>query len=374
MEIRLNKFMTLMAALAAVVVLTMTQCLAAFGMETGTYLVTVTPSYTNPVTGGVDDPGNNEAIGQGMTERMCGSTGLLEVDSSGQMYLTVRYYLSQFIRNVTFEEGNGKSYSSVSYQEMQKKAAQDGAADISDKYGYTDYRIPISSIDSVFRGKAYIDAMGRDVVYFFTISSPVPGSGDFVTGGVAQGKSAQAGQSAEELSQTVVIAGQTTGQTSEQTTGQSADTEEADRAWVLAEEDELNDLQQEDAENGSGEANDPVTGIPIKAEADAAAAVVTKEGPLTETVSYHLDTNYDLSTVPLDEARKAIEPILDEAVGITNSNEKIQKSMASVSAPAAERNPNQTIMVVLVTAAVVLLVQFMAAGIKHKVNNRRLKS
>ena len=369
MERRLNyKIISRLTALAAVLVLSFTQSLTAFGMETGVYLVTVKPSYTNPVTGGVDDPGNNEAIGQGMTERMCGAAGLLEVDSSGQMYLTVRYYLSQFIRNVSFEEGNGKSYSSATYQEMQKKAAQDGAADISDKYGYTDYRIPISNINSVFRGKAYIDAMGRDVVYFFTISDPVPGSGDFVTGGVAQGKAAQAGQPAEELSQTVMIS-------AGKAAGQSTDTEEIDRAWVLADEDEIDALLPDEAVNGIGDVDDPVTGIPLKADADpAAGAVVIQEKQQAEPVSYHLDTQYDLSAVPLQEARKTIQPILEKAVGITNEADGLQKSKASVSVPAMERNPNQTIMVVLVTVAVVLLAQFMAAGIIQKVINRRLRS
>lgn len=355
-----------MTAFAVMFVLSMTQILTSFGMETGTYLVTVTPSYTNPVTGGTDDPGHNEAIGQGMTERMCADTGLLEVDSSGQMYLTVRYYLSQFIRNVGFEEGDGRSYSSMSYQEMQKRAARDGAADISDKYGFTDYRIPISNINSVFRGKAYIDAMGRDVIYFFTISNPVPGSGDFVTGGSAQGQSA-AGRSAEKLSQSVVINGG-------QTAVPDAGTEEADRAWVPAEEDEITGLRSDETENGSGDADDPVTGIPMKAAADSAAAAVMQDVRQTEPVSYHLDTNYDLSAVSLEEARKAVEPMLEKAVGITNSSEEIQKSMASVSAPAAERNPNQTIMVVLVTAAVVLLAQFLFTGIKQKVRSRRSES
>lgn len=371
MERRLYKLLTLMMAFTAVLVLSVTQSLTVFGMDSGVYLVTVKPSYTNPVTGGVDDPGHNEAIGQGMTERMCSSSGLLEVDSSGQMYLTVRYYLSQFIRNVSFEEGNGKSYSSVTYREMQTKAAQDGASDISDKYGYTDYRIPISSIDSVFRGKAYIDAMGRDVVYFFTISNPVPGSGDFITGGAAQGKASQAAQQAAELSQTVVIsAGQIAGSNAGQTNG----TEESDRAWVLADESEIYDLTLEEAVNGSGNVNDPVTGIPMKAAADPAAVVEIQEIQQAERVIYHLDTKYDLSAVSVEEARKTIEPILDKAVGITNTTKTMQKSMASVSASAAERNPNQTIMVVLVTAAAVLLAQFMVTGIKQKVNNRRLRS
>ena len=87
--------------LAGVMTLTLTMGIGAvrpvtaWATEEGTYL------------------GNNEAIGQGMTERMCGSTALLEVEGSGTMYLTVRYYLSQFISDVTFEERDGGSFTEL---------------------------------------------------------------------------------------------------------------------------------------------------------------------------------------------------------------------------------------------------------------------
>ena len=92
-------------ALTAAVILSALPAQKVFGaQDPGTYTVTVTPTYRDPVTGDIEDPGNNEAIGQGMTENLCGSTGLLEVAEDGTTYLTVRYYLDQFIGDVTFEE------------------------------------------------------------------------------------------------------------------------------------------------------------------------------------------------------------------------------------------------------------------------------
>ena len=152
----------------------------AWALPKGNYLVTVSPSYRDPESGEIEDPGNNEAIGQGMTEKLCGRSGLLEVGEGGEMYLTVRYYLSQFVRDVSFEERSGVSFSPLSFQEMQTRAPREGADNIDEKYGYTDYRMKVKSMDSVFRGKAYIEPMGRNVVYFFRFGNPVPGSGDFV--------------------------------------------------------------------------------------------------------------------------------------------------------------------------------------------------
>lgn len=49
-----------------------------------------------------------------MTEKLCGPKGLLEVEEGGDMYLTVRYYLSQFVTDVVFEERLGGAYESLS--------------------------------------------------------------------------------------------------------------------------------------------------------------------------------------------------------------------------------------------------------------------
>ena len=103
-----RKILCYAGALIAALILSALPARNAFAAQSpGTYTVTVTPSYRDPVTGDIEDPGNNEAIGQGMTENLCGSTGLLEVDENGTAYLTVRYYLDQFIGDVTFEERRG---------------------------------------------------------------------------------------------------------------------------------------------------------------------------------------------------------------------------------------------------------------------------
>jgi hypothetical protein len=276
----------------------------AWAMEEGTYLVTIVPSYKDPETGKIDDPGNNEAIGQGMTERMCGSTALLEVDSSGTMYLTVRYYLSQFINNVTFEERSGGSFQDMSFQEMQSKEAVEGASDIADKYGYTDYRMKIASLESVYRGKAFIVPAGRNVVFFFTAKNPVAGSGDFITSMTSKSKE-------EKKAPLTVLEAE---ESDDQVTEESPRTKEA--AW------KENKEMEEDFQIGGGEVNDPVTGIPQKSILSETAKI-DSENKEEEENSYHLKTSYDLSKVSIKEARGQTKEMIDGAVGVvkvTNGN------------------------------------------------------
>lgn len=263
--------------------------------EEGTYLVTIVPSYKDPETGNIDDPGNNEAIGQGMTERMCGSTALLEVDSSGTMYLTVRYYLSQFINNVTFEERSGSSFQDLSFQEMQSKEAVEGASDIADKYGYTDYRMKIASLESVYRGKAFIIPAGRNVVFFFTAKNPVAGSGDFITSMTSKSK--------EKASLTVLE----TEESYEPVKEESSQIKEAVAKESKGKED--------DVQIGGGEEDDPVTGIPKKSILSETAKR-DSDNKKEEESSYHLKTSYDLSKVSIKEARGQTKEMIDGAIGI----------------------------------------------------------
>lgn len=302
-----QRFLAGAMALALAIGMTAVHPGTVLAAEEGTYLVTVTPSYKDPETGNIEDPGNNEAIGQGMTERMCGSTGLLEVDSTGTMYLTVRYYLSQFISDVTFEERDEGSFTELSYKEVQSKEAVEGASDIGDKYGYTDYRMKITSLDSVYRGKAFIKPAGRNVIFFFTAKNPVVGSGDFVTSNVKESNGA------ESKSREVQTTGQFQAEENDSSLSEEGPHEEA-----------FSPDGKEENGNGSGEADDPVTGIPKKPSSKKTAAkeVQNHKG---EAVSDHLNTSYDLSRVPMEEARTQTRQMLEEAVGIvkvTGTREK----------------------------------------------------
>ena len=382
---RTKKNLQKMTLVFAILSICITHPMYAWAVEAGTYLVTVKPDYSDPETGKIDDPGNNAAIGQGMTERMCGSTGLLEVDASGTMYLTVRYYLSQFIRDVTFEERLGGSYTSRGFQEMQTKAPIDGASDISDKYGYTDYRIPIQSIDSVFRGNAYIEAMGRSVVFFFTVSNPVSGSGDFVNNAQNSGGAGQTQIRENHVAETKAIQETVSEEMSENLPDAGLESS-AGKSWQAnADHEEAEPGESEIiGANGSGNADDPVTGIPQKASSGNGKStgtsvdsdgIVGAFGAVNTDETYQLETPYDLTSVPLKEARKLTEPILEEAAGITKmTGDTVQQtSAASLLGNRRESNSNKTVMLVLLSVAAVLLVRFGCASAMQHRNRRRVR-
>ncbi len=137
--------------------------------ENGIYIATASPSYRNPVTGVIEDSGgeDSEVLGQSMTESATYSSALVEVDPDGSTYVTIRLQMMDNIESVSFDVDD--SY--VSYTIMQEDYGSNTA----------DFRIPVNSEYSVIRCSMYVTAMGRDVVFFITVSDLQSGSEDFIT-------------------------------------------------------------------------------------------------------------------------------------------------------------------------------------------------
>ena len=141
----------------------------AYAASNGIYTATATPHYRNPLTGKIEDSGgeDSEVLGQSMTESATDTKALVEVDSNGNTYITVRLKLMDNIQNPTFKVDG----SSVSASLMQEDYSANTA----------DYRMKVSSENSVIRCSMYVVPMGRDVIFFITVSNLNSGSGDFVT-------------------------------------------------------------------------------------------------------------------------------------------------------------------------------------------------
>lgn len=155
-----------------VVMLALVACITAipaYAASNGIYTATATPHYRNPLTGKIEDSGgeDSEVLGQSMTESATYTKALVEVDSNGNTYITVRLKLMDNIQNPTFKvDGN-----SVSASLMQEDYSANTA----------DYRMKVASENSVIRCSMYVVPMGRDVIFFITVSNLNSGSGDFVT-------------------------------------------------------------------------------------------------------------------------------------------------------------------------------------------------
>lgn len=144
-------------------------------LDNGIYTAKCTPYYIHPVTGVVEDSGGTESqgIGQPMTDSATYSTALIEVDSNGNIYATVRLSLMDNIENVSFmvQENGNAPFNDVSYDIMQEDLDNNT----------TDFRMQIPNENCYLRATFYVVPMGRDVIYYIGFSDFQSGSADFVT-------------------------------------------------------------------------------------------------------------------------------------------------------------------------------------------------
>lgn len=164
-----NFFKTLCSMVVMLALVAGITAIPAYAASNEIYTATATPHYRNPLTGKIEDSGgeDSEVLGQSMTESATYTKALVEVDSNGNTYITVRLKLMDNIQNPTFKvDGN-----SVSASLMQEDYSANTA----------DYRMKVASENSVIRCSMYVVPMGRDVIFFITVSNLNSGSGDFVT-------------------------------------------------------------------------------------------------------------------------------------------------------------------------------------------------
>lgn len=141
----------------------------ALAASNGIYIATATPHYKHPNTGKIEDAGGDgsSVLGQSMTESATYKKALVEVDPAGNTYITVRLQLMDNIQNPQFQVDG----SPVSASLMQEDYTNNTA----------DYRMKVNSENSIIRCNMYVIAMGRDVIFYITVSNLQSGSGDFVT-------------------------------------------------------------------------------------------------------------------------------------------------------------------------------------------------
>lgn len=164
----------------------------AHAVSPGVYVATATPHYAHPNTGKIEDSGGSSSavLGQSMTESATSSHALVEVDSAGNTYVTVRLLLMDNIKNPKFSVDG----STVSAKLMQENAGRNSA----------DYRMRVNGTNSVIRCSMYVSAMGRDVVFYITVGNLKAGHGDFIVSlkNATSQKTNQTGASAKSASGT----------------------------------------------------------------------------------------------------------------------------------------------------------------------------
>ena len=141
----------------------------ALAASNGIYTATATSHYKHPVTGIIEDSGGEGSyvLGQSMTDSALNKAALVEVDSSGATWITIRLNLMDNIQSPAFQVDG----SSVSATLMQEDYTNNTA----------DYRMRVNSENSIIRCNMYVIPMGRDVIFYITVGNLQSGSGDFIT-------------------------------------------------------------------------------------------------------------------------------------------------------------------------------------------------
>lgn len=160
----------------------------------GIYTAAAHPYYIHPVTGVVEDAGNNPVIGQAMTESVLHKTALIEVDQEGKTYVTFRFSLMDNIRDFAFQvqkDGNSP------FQDVEATIMKEDLGN-----SKTDFRLELPSEKAIVRSSFYVIAMGRDVVFYMNFSDLKEGSGDFITSVAVDqsGASSRSGNSSAAVS------------------------------------------------------------------------------------------------------------------------------------------------------------------------------
>lgn len=184
--------MVVMLALMAGI--TSVQVLAA---SPGIYTATATSHYRHPTTGVIEDSGGEGSyvLGQSMTDSALNKAALVEVDSSGATWVTIRLNLMDNIQSPQFQVDG----SSVSATLMQEDYTNNTA----------DYRMRVNSENSIIRCNMYVIPMGRDVIFYITVGNLQSGSGDFITSITVQEPEPEPEQPAVTTPQTQTPSSQT---------------------------------------------------------------------------------------------------------------------------------------------------------------------
>ena len=141
----------------------------ALAASNGIYFATATPHYKHPTTGKIEDAGGDGSavLGQSMTESATYKKALVEVDPAGNTYISVRLKLMDNIQNPQFQV-DGKAVSATLMQEDYTNNT-------------ADYRMEVNSENSIIRCNMYVVPMGREVIFYITVSNLQSGSGDVIT-------------------------------------------------------------------------------------------------------------------------------------------------------------------------------------------------
>ena len=139
------------------------------------YTAPAVPSYENPATGVIEDSASesNVALGRSMVSSIVYENALIERDTDGTLYASLRFKLADQISGIGFEvSADGSAYETVEGVQMQT------GTDAATATVTADYRLPIPSETATIRCSMDVIPMGRAVIYFIQFGELQEGDAD----------------------------------------------------------------------------------------------------------------------------------------------------------------------------------------------------
>ncbi len=147
---------------------------AAHAATSAVYTASTVPSYANPLTGQIEDSAgqSNVALAESMTTGCTYPAALVERDTAGNTFVTLRFKLADQIGAMNFwVDGNGDgSFAAVEAAQMQADSANNTA----------DWRFQVPGENSNIRVGMYVNPMSREVIYFTQLANLVEGNTDAI--------------------------------------------------------------------------------------------------------------------------------------------------------------------------------------------------
>ncbi len=177
MTTRTRSIFAAVCALAAVLALMVSTVSPgpAFAAVSAVYTAPTNPTYENPVTGAIEDSAgtSNVALGESMVSSIIYGSSLIERDTSGALYASLRFKLADQISSIKLEvSADGSSYNAVEAVQMQT------GTDAATETATVDYRLAIPSETAIVRCTMDVIPMGRAVVCFVSFGALQEGDAD----------------------------------------------------------------------------------------------------------------------------------------------------------------------------------------------------
>lgn len=147
----------------------------AFAAVSAVYTAATNPTYENPATGAIEDAAgsSNVALAESMVTSIVYENALIERDTDGTLYASLRFKLADQISSIALEvSADGSSYEPVEAAQMQT------GTDSATSTATADYRFAIPSEKATVRCSMDVIPMGRAVVYFISFGALQEGDAD----------------------------------------------------------------------------------------------------------------------------------------------------------------------------------------------------